>query len=842
MVRIELDRDWRFRKVGSGPWYPARVPGCVHTDLLANGLIEDPFYRDNEHALQWIENEDWEYETVIEADDRLLDNEGLELSFEGLDTYADVYLNDSLLLRTDNMFRRWRVPCGGHLWRGTNTLRISFRSPIEEALPVYRALGHELPGGSKVVTRKAGYHYGWDWAPRFVTSGIWRPAFLVAWDGARITDLQVFQSSLTGECATCSVTVEIESIVPQDCEVSISLGGTGDTGVTGCDVLEKDSRGTVRRTARLAPGTNEVALNLEIPDPILWWTHDLGGQFLYTVKAELRLAGATVDAAERRVGLRTIEVVAEPDEDGETFYFRLNGVPVFMKGANLIPLDCFLDRVTPERYEALVRDATLANMNMLRIWGGGIYENDRLYDLCDEHGILVWQDFMFACAMYPGTDTFLANVAHEARHNIRRLRNHPCIALWCGNNEIDEAWHNWGWQAGYNPAERATIRTGYEKLFLEILPGAVAAYDPGRFYWPSSPRFGRADPRSLTEGDAHYWGVWHDGEPFEVFDEKVGRFMSEYGFQSFPAFETVESFTLPTDRGIETAVMRSHQKHPRGNELILDYMNRYYRRPKDFTSFVYVSQLLQAEGIRRGIEAHRRATPYCMGSLYWQLNDCWPVASWSSIDYGGRWKALHYRVRELFEDVLLSVVEDGESISVHVVSDRLQTIAGTIEMQLLDFSGNLLWGDMVRVTVAERSSRSYARIAGITLLSGRDRRSLVFVASLYEGSSRVARSLHYFVPPKELELRAAAIQTEIHPVHHGYSIGLTTGKLAKNVYLSLEGAECSFSDNYFDLLPGEKILVSLVTEERHIDIPGRLRVTSLVDTYRVSSDRAPVPE
>ncbi|HVO76874.1 MAG TPA: glycoside hydrolase family 2 protein, partial [Candidatus Bathyarchaeia archaeon] len=628
---IVLDRGWEFRRVSEGTWRRATVPGCVHTDLYDRGLIPDPFYGDNERALQWIENEDWEYRTTFDADADFLSRERIEIDFAGLDTYADVYLNDSLIIRADNMFREWRSSCKGLLRDKGNELRVYFHSPVEAVRARWQSLGRELPGGPRVLTRKAAYQYGWDWSPRYVTSGIWRPVRLVAWDQARIKNLWIVQHQLTSERADLAASFEIESTARQTVTMSIYIGNES------YKVFDVD----------LLPGSNDVSLDFSIPRPELWWANGLGEPRLYDFLGEMRAGGVLLDWTSRQFGIRTIDLVREKDAAGTSFYFRLNGVPVFMKGANYVPQDCFPSRLSGERHEFLVASAANAGMNMLRVWGGGVYEDDDFYSLCDKYGILVWQDFMFACGMYPADSLFLDNVREEASENVTRLRSHPCLALWCGNNEIDEGWHHWGWQGefGYSAVDSARVWGDYVKLFHELLPAVVEKYDPGAAYLPSSPVHGRADPRSLTEGDSHYWGVWHDGEPFEAYTRNIPQFMSEFGFQSFPPLAAIESFARPEDWRVDSPVMLAHQKNPRGNEIITTYLERSYRTPRDFASFVYVSELLQAEGMKTGIEAHRRAKPYCMGSLYWQLNDCWPAVSWSSIDYYGNPKALYYYAR-----------------------------------------------------------------------------------------------------------------------------------------------------------------------------------------------------
>ncbi len=802
--RVPLDSGWMFRQKDTGPWLPAQVPGCVHSDLLANKKIADPFYRDNESTLQWIEEREWTYEKTFTPTREFMEKPFIQLIFYGIDTYAKVFFNDTLVLSTDNMFRRWEVDVKALLKEGENRIHVHFLVPGVETFYVWQGLGYELPGGAKVLVRKAGYHYGWDWGPRFVTAGLWQPVELQAWDSARLKSVQYVQEQMTRELAQFSAYYEIYSDRPQEAELIISTGA-GET-------LKK--YGHLR--VMLIKGLNKVVIPFEIDAPRFWWCNGLGEPYLYSFTNTLKVGRALLDEVVQRVGVRTVEVVVQQDRVpngsyGETFYFKLNGVPVFMKGSNYVPQDSFLPRVTSEQYRVLIQSCKAANMNMLRVWGGGVYESDLFYDLCDEAGILVWQDFMFACAMYPGSDAFVQSVRQEAIDNVKRLRHHPCIALWCGNNEIAEAWAMWDWQSKLTEDQRQRIAEDYLKLFHGVLPAVVAQYDAGRYYWPSSPKFGRAFYRSVYEGDSHYWGVWHDALPFSKYKEIIGRFMSEYGFQSLPAMDTINRFTLPADRQFDSKVMNAHQKHPRGNELIQTYMKREFPKPRDLRQLIYFSQLLQAEGMRTAIEAHRRAKPYCMGSLYWQLNDCWPVVSWSGLDYYGNWKALHYFVKRAFEPLLLSPVEEAGKLKVYFVSDRLEPITGNLCLSLLDMTGKILWQRDIPLTIAANSSKSVFEIEKKSLCSGLDKSKLVLHAEFKKEHAMLATALYYFVPPKDLTLSEPTIHREVKCLEFlGVKmLGLTllSDRLVKSVYLTVEGESGSFSDNFFDLLPGRSVTV-----------------------------------
>lgn len=794
---------WSFRKAHTGDWMPARVPVSIHTALLAAGQIEDPFYGTNEEKLQWIEREDWEFRCTFDAPATVLERKHVEMVFRGIDTYALIFLNDSLILETENMFRTWTADVK-HLLKPTgNELHIYFESPIKKVEPEWQALGYELPGGIRTLTRKAQFHYGWDWGPRFVGCGILKEPELLAWDDFLLENVFITAQEITEKEARMVARFRYRADVPMRLDVSIM-----------------DGRRKSIETRDTEVGVREDSITFSVPNPRLWWCVGMGEPHLYDFALEFKRGYELIEQRRVRTGIRTIELVAEADRSGQSFYFRLNGKPVFAKGANYIPMDIFQDRVGPQQYQRLLDDAVAANMNMLRVWGGGIYEDDIFYDLCDARGILVWQDFMYACAMYPGGGRFLKNAAAEALEQIERLRQHPCIALWCGNNENSEGWHHWGWQMAFTEAQRKQLWRDYQILFQDLLPIYVANYGGGVPYWESSPKYGRGNPKSLREGDAHYWGVWHDEEPFEVFNKKVPRFMSEFGFQSFPDWATIESFSQPEERVLDSKVMLNHQKHPRGNALIAEYLRRDFRVPRTFEDFVYVSQILQAEGMRTGIEAHRRNKPYCMGTLYWQLNDVWPVASWSSIDYYGRWKAFHYYAREAFRPVVaLPIVEDG-ILKVFASADVPDdSVVVTLQVRALTLTGKRLSEIIVpNLVLRPDSARMLWQTTVRTLLDRHKEEDAVADIRLLSSSGELlSRRLFYFAPPKKLLLPDTRVSVRVSPANEGYLLELESPALAKNVRLSTD-VPGRFSDNYFDLLPGERRTVLFITE-RILDAP-----------------------
>lgn len=814
-VRRTVNVSWEFRQANTETWKPVSVPVSVHSALLQHGMIEDPFYRDNEAKLQWIEREDWEFQCAFDVDSATLQHKHIELIFKDLDTYAQVFLNDSLILEADNMFRSWNVDVKKWLKPKDNKLHIYFESPLKKTEADWKNLGYELPGGIRTMTRKAQFHYGWDWGPRFVGCGIGKAPELIAWNDLLIENIFVTTQRLTKESARMVARFRYRS----------DFAGP----VT---IVAQDGKRKSLEDRKFEIGVHEDSVTWDVPDPQLWWCNGLGKPQLYDFTISIKRSVTTIEKADVRTGIRTIELVTEKDGDGESFYFKLNGVPVFAKGANYIPQDIFQDRVTPDKYRRLLDDVTASNMNMLRVWGGGIYEDDIFYQLCDARGIMVWQDFMYACAMYPGGGRFLKNAALEAFGQIERLRQHPSIVLWCGNNENNEAWHNWGWQMQFTEAQREQLWQDYRLLFNDLLPTYVANYGGGVPYWESSPKYGRGNPKSNSEGDAHYWGVWHDEEPFEVFNKKVPRFMSEFGFQSFPEWRSIESFTLPEDRVLDSKVMLTHQKHPRGNALIAEYMKRDFRPVKTFEDFVYVSQALQAEGMRTGIEAHRRNKPYCMGTLYWQLNDVWPVASWSGIDYYGRWKALQYYVRDLFRPVVALPLVENDILKVYGVSDLPGETKATIRVRAFELEGKLL-SDVTKPDVAIPADSSRMIWQGYlkTALGRGKVEDVVVEITLKDTSGNLLnRRLFYLCPPRKLNLPKTKVNVKVEQVNEGYQLVLHTSNLAKSVMLSAD-ADGFFSDNYFDMLPGERKTVLFKTNRILDDPQAAFRVRSLVDTY-----------
>jgi beta-mannosidase len=845
-----LEAKWEFRAISKTDraelqdWHPAQVPGVVQTDLLKDGLIPDPFYQDNDTKLQWIGLTDWEYRTTFEADAATLGHDHVDLVFEGLDTYADVYVNDQAVLHADNMFRRWRVPVKGILKSGPNNLRVVFHSPIESMIPKVKALPYILPAISTAIntgneeniatspyTRKAPYQYGWDWGPRYVTEGIWRPIRVETWDALRIENFHVQQETITKTDAAVNAEFNIEAGRGTPASLEVTYGPLAGTAFP-----------AVRQSVQLVPGLNRISVPIHIANPKLWYPNGYGAQDRYQFSAVVRTGKDIAANAALKTGLRSIELRREVTKTGKSFAFIVNGIPVFAKGADVIPFDSFPNRVTPEIHRQILEAARDAHMNMVREWGGGYYESDDFYDICDELGILVWQEFMFGGDMVPGGADFQNSVKQEAIDQVTRLRDHPSIVLWCGNNEIETGWVHWSdrqiFKESVSPADRENVWTDYVVLFHGILAQVVAQYGNPVPYWGSSPSANFENPPdSQTDGDMHYWQVWHALAPIEMYTQQFPRFMSEYGFQSFPEMRTIRTFAKPEDMDIRSATMRDHQKNTGGNERILSYMLRWYPEPKDFASFVYLSQVLQAEAIKVGAEHLRRQMPNTMGSLYWQLNDCWPVASWASIDYYGRWKALQYYARRFYDDVIVSPFRHDGKVDVYVVSDKLQALNGTIHTRLLDFSGKVLSEKTQDVQIPAQSSAIYFTVDQKELLANADPTKSFLVFDLTVGGQQVSRNLIFFDTMHNLDLpKPVKIETSLDKSNGGYAVTLRSPALARSVFVSFGDLDVKTEDNYFDLLPGEAVTVKLKTPAAVTldQLKTGIQVISLTDAFPAS--------
>lgn len=780
---IPLHDNWSFYQEGEEVHYKATVPGVVQLDLMENGLIPDPFLGTNEDSIQWVERENWLYEKEFDLP-RLDTQKVYDLVFEGLDTYAEVYLNDSLILKADNMFCQWRVDVRPFLQKQKNKLCILFRSPIAvnkdklDGRPYHKTAENEAAKPHvSVYTRKAPHHFGWDWGPRIVTAGIWRPVYLHIWQKAEIEDFQIYQQELHTDSALLMGKAAIR--YSHDERFRLRL-------------LDKKS-------GQILAETDSTVLSWIIKDPQRWWPHNLGQPHLYQWTLQLLDGQTVLDEYTRSFGLREIELINEPDDIGESFYFKVNGEPVFMKGANYIPSDAMLPRRTRADIDRLLEDARAANMNMIRVWGGGVYEEDYFYEKCDELGLMVWQDFMFACSMYPANEPFLSNIKKEIIYNVKRLRNHPSIAIWCGNNEVDVAWHNWGWQLKYfiSKKDSAKMWEDYVRIFHKTIPNILAQYDPERPYTSTSPLSNWGKLSNFNYATMHFWGVWHGRQPFSDYNIYVGRFMSEYGFQSFPDWKTIEHFATPDQYSLSSTVMKKHQKSYIGNGMIASHTRSEFKKPKGFQEFVYKSQLTQMIGIRTAIRAHRARKGHCMGTLFWQLNDCWPGPSWSSIDYYGRWKALHYALPELYANIAILPEQDFNNMYIKIVSDELKEKMAELRVQAKTFNGQLINTVTEPISINANQTREYLRFNTKDFIKKHNKKKVYLDLQVITEDSVLAHTLYYLKSIRSLKLKQPQLNLELDKKQKRLRISSNT--LIKNLYLYSADTDVHFYQNYLDI-------------------------------------------
>lgn len=832
MEKTSLAGTWEFRQTGTSEWMPATVPGGVHTDLLAFGSIPDPFVGDNEKRIMWVAETDWEYRCRFSVSSKLLKEANVYLVCDGLDTIAEAFLNGKPIGKAENMFRQYCWDVKSLLQSAGNELLIRFPSTVRLATALqaqHKMAGvtQAIPGGPHV--RKASCQFGWDWGPMIPPIGVWKDIRLEGYSITRISEVHLRQEHAANQ-VTVSAKVNLEHFAGQSVTVAMQI--TGPDGSI-CEVSETESGDT-------------TDLKIEIQNPQLWWPNGYGTQALYQVDITLTAADSqnkdpqkytgignseqVLDQKHYRLGLRTVELSRKPDEWGESFSFIVNGVPVFAKGSDWIPADTFPTRLTREWVAGLLQSAVAAHQNMLRVWGGGFYEDETFYDLCDELGLMVWQDMAFACSIYPLNDpAYHENVRVEIFENIKRLRHRASIALWCGNNEMEQGWESWSWST----PENQIYKEAYDQFYHHTLPEWIAQLDPDNAYWPSSPSSLTPfrDVNSQSRGDAHYWDVWHGRKPFTAYRGVYPRFMSEFGFQSLPPLETIKTYARPEDWNLTSYIMEHHQRNASGNGLMIGQMTDTFRMPKDFPALVYLTMILQAEGIRYGVEHWRRNKNRVSGILYWQLNDCWPVASWASLDYYGRWKALHYAARRFYAPVMLSILDEGLKMSVHLTSDVAESITGALKWQLVTLNGEVLQAGEAPVEVGPYLSQE---INTVTFdLAEEARRQVVFIASLYRDGQRVETKLATFVPNKHLALSNPALAVEVHAEGNQAVFSVAARTLARFVELSLEGVDVIFSDNYFDVPCGWSVSVSApIPAGWSLDqVKQALRFKSLADSF-----------
>jgi beta-mannosidase len=815
-----LTGAWEFRQVGSDAWLPASVPGGVHTDLLALGLIPDPFVGDNEKRVGWVAEADWEYRYRFDAAPELLRQERIWLVCDGLDTLATVMLNGRLIAHTDNMFRQYRWEIKELLQANDNELLIAFASPVnfitaKQAVREMPGVSQAIPGGPYL--RKAPCQFGWDWGPQLPPIGIWKDIHLEGASSARLADVHVRQSH-SDDQVSVSAALSVEQWTDEPLTARLRLIAPDGVEIVGETAVSADQ---------------PAAINLLVADPQLWWPNGYGEQPLYQATVSLHQGDSLLDERHYQLGLRTIELRQETDQWGRSFEFIVNGVPIFAKGSNWIPADSFPTRITADSLETLICGAAETHQNMLRVWGGGFMEDERFYDLCDRYGILIWQDFIFSCSVYPLDDPeFLENVRVEVLENVRRLRHRASLALWCGNNEMEWGWVDWGWR---QRSDLDDMKEAYDRFFHYTLPEWCAAEDPDTTYWPSSPSsdIPFVDPNGQQQGDAHYWDVWHGRKPFTAYRDQYPRFMSEFGFQALPPLATIRTYAEEADWNMTSYIMEQHQKNDSGNSLMVGQMLDTFRLPKDFSSLVYLSMVLQAEGIRYGVEHWRRHRDRVAGTLYWQLNDCWPVASWSSLDYFGRWKALHYAARRFYAPLLLSIEDAPPCQGVYVTNDRREAWDGRVRWSLETLAGKVQVTGEEPVHVPALATTHVKTFDLSAQMTEENRREMVFVAELEQDDGRVTRQVAFFAPTKHVQLTDPALEAACRVENNLLHIAVTARSLARLVELAFDGGDFVFSDNYFDLPAGRIVTVTcpLPVGWNASQAQAALRMRSVYDSF-----------
>lgn len=828
----DLGGVWQWSRVGEEAVHEGRVPGSILKDMLETGLIEDPFWRENEYETRELFAFDYVYSREFEVEAKDLLRGEAELVFEGLDTLCDVFLNGEQIASTADMHRTYVFAVKEKLKPGRNCIKVLVRSSLQfirhedETNDIFYHSTGALPGNAAI--RKAHCMFGWDWGPQLIDGGIFRPVYLRFTDIARVAEVRHTQKHQEGR-VDVALDVRLHR-VQFDCPLWVKA-----------ELLDPEGRALDSRVAQLPQADESCHTVFSVTQPRLWWPNGWGEHPLYTVRVELKTAsGERLDESRLRIGLRTVGLCTQPDEWGSEFSFVVNGKKIFAMGANFIPMDSLISRVTPQRMRRLVEDCATANFNMLRIWGGGYYQDDAFYDACDEYGILLWHDLMFGCNVYKLDEegVFEENVVAETRENVRRIRHHASLALWCGNNEMESGWEGWKRLEGHHPR----YKRDYLILFERILKDVVQECDGVTPWWPSSPSSGGSFymPSSPNHGDQHYWDVWHSGKPFTEYRKEHFRFCSEYGFQSFPSMKTIRSFTLPQDRSIFSSVMESHQKNGTANSKIFTYVADYFQYPKNMDAIAYVSQLLQLKAIQYGVEFWRQNRGRCMGSLYWQLNDCWPVASWASVDYYGRWKAMHYGARRFYAPRMASCFEKEElspELTYYLHNDTLQPYHGRLEVELRDERFRVLHQTQTESDVEPLTAKPVLEVDYTPWLTDESaRRHTYAVYRLIVDGAVISTGTTLFVKPKHFELPDVRYRVSVEEKDEQYRIHLSSDGFSYYTELDFDGLDVLFSDNDFDLVSpeGRTIFVpkaAFPSGTTADDVGQMLRIRSVRDSF-----------
>ncbi|MDY0314857.1 MAG: glycoside hydrolase family 2 protein [Bacteroidales bacterium] len=802
--KLSLNEEWEFYFEKTEKWYPATVPGNIHTDLFKNNLIPNPFLENNADSLAWVSNQTWKYRKSFDISSDFI-NRNIELVFDGLDTHAEVFLNGTKLGNANNMFKPWVFIIDNSLKKEKNNLiEIIFR-PSSEYNKLKEDQGAYSIPDNHGNTRKSPYQYGWDWAPNMETCGIYKDVYLRTWEKMRIVNVNIEQKFINDTLAILQANIKLESEKFYNGKITISSPNN-----------EFDS---ITQKLDINEGENFYHIEFQIDNPELWWCNGMGEQKLYDVNIQISTK-FRIEECSKKIGLRKIDFVSELDEEGQSFYFKLNDIPIFIRGANWIPAEYFSGSNSYDNYKELISLAKEANFNMLRVWGGGIYENDDFYDICDSLGIMVWQDFMFACAMYPLDEEMKNNISEEVKYQANRLYNHPSVVFYCGNNEISNGWFDWNWQKEFNLSKEDSLKiwNDYDNLFHRLIPEALAKVDKTRKYIPSSPFFGWGRPESLTHGDSHYWGVWWGMLDFEMFFEKTARFMSEYGFQAFPSIESMQKFINKDSLYLYSEPLKSHQKHRFGFEAIDKYMYKYYKIPENFEDYVYMSQFLQAEGIQMAFDAHLTAMPYCMGTLFWQFNDCWPVISWSAVDYYKQTKALYYYAKRSFENLSLSIYKKDENLNFYAINHSQKKINSLAKLEVKTFDGKVIYADSLYVNLTKSTVQKIdfdIFLENILdTLSNNELRFIEFTLS-DSLSKDLLCSKTYVENFESLASSQGNFEYFLEKQEDFWQISINSNYFIKALQITAK-ENGSFSDNWLDIIPGKTAILRFYPKDRNI--------------------------